>query len=42
MPRMTGNRSFAEAVHAYGTTHVFFVPTIMLPAMAEMEARLLT
>ncbi len=37
MPRMTGNRYFAEAVYAYGTTHVFFVPTIMLPAMAEME-----
>jgi len=37
MPRMTGNRYFAEAVHAYGTTHVFFVPTIMIPAMAEME-----
>src|SRR5438874_10294803 len=37
MPRMTGNRYFAEAVHAYGITHVFFVPTIMLPAMAEME-----
>jgi acetolactate synthase-1/2/3 large subunit len=34
---MTGNRYFAEAVHAAGTTHVFFVPTIMLPAMAEME-----
>src|SRR5262244_28080 len=37
MPRMTGDRYFAEAVHAYGTTHVFFVPTIMIPAMAEME-----
>ena len=37
MPRMTGNRYFAEAVQAAGTTHVFFVPTIMLPAMAEME-----
>jgi len=37
MPRMTGNRYFAEAVRAAGTTHVFFVPTIMLPAMAEME-----
>jgi thiamine pyrophosphate-dependent acetolactate synthase large subunit-like protein len=37
MPRMTGNRYFAEAAHAYGVTHVFFVPTIMLPAMAEME-----
>jgi len=34
---MTGNRYFAEMVHAYGVTHVFFVPTIMLPAMAEME-----
>ena len=22
MPRMTGDRYFAEAVHAYGTTHV--------------------
>jgi acetolactate synthase-1/2/3 large subunit len=37
MPRMTGNRYFAEAVRAAGTTHVFFVPTIMIPAMAEME-----
>jgi acetolactate synthase-1/2/3 large subunit len=37
MGRMTGNRYFAEAVYAAGTTHVFFVPTIMLPAMAEME-----
>src|SRR3989440_7238719 len=37
MPRMTGNRYFAEAVHAHGITHVFFVPTIMIPAMAEME-----
>src|SRR2546430_16045044 len=37
MPHMTGNRYFAEAVHAYGITHVFFVPTIMIPAMAEME-----
>src|SRR5262249_28542818 len=36
-PRMTGNRDFAEAVHASGITHVFFVPTIMLPAMADME-----
>jgi len=34
---MTGDRYFADGVHAYGITHVFFVPTIMLPAMAEME-----
>ena len=37
MPRMTGNQYFAQAVHAYGSTHVFFVPTIMIPAMAAME-----
>src|SRR5512145_2651999 len=37
MPRMTGDRYFAEAMRASGITHVFFVPTIMLPAMAEME-----
>jgi acetolactate synthase I/II/III large subunit len=37
MPRMTGSRFFAEATQSYGVTHVFFVPTIMLPALAEME-----
>jgi acetolactate synthase I/II/III large subunit len=37
MPRMTGSRFFAEAMQSYGVTHVFFVPTIMLPALAEME-----
>jgi acetolactate synthase I/II/III large subunit len=37
MPKMTGNRYFAEAVQAHGISHVFFVPTIMIPAMAEME-----
>jgi acetolactate synthase-1/2/3 large subunit len=37
MPRMTGNRYFAEALKAYGTSHLFFVPTMMLPAMADME-----
>jgi acetolactate synthase I/II/III large subunit len=37
MPRMTGSRFFAEAMQRYGVTHVFFVPTIMLPALAEME-----
>jgi len=34
---MTGSRFFAEAMQSYGVTHVFFVPTIMLPALAEME-----
>jgi acetolactate synthase-1/2/3 large subunit len=37
MPRMTGSRFFAEAMQRYGVTHVFFVPTILLPALAEME-----
>ena len=34
---MTGSRYFAEALHGYGVSHVFFVPTILLHAMAEME-----
>lgn len=34
---MTGDEYFAEAMTAYGVTHLFFVPTIMIPAMAEME-----
>src|SRR5262245_54732113 len=37
MPRMTGNRYFAEAMKAYEVSHLFFVPTMMLPAMADME-----
>jgi acetolactate synthase I/II/III large subunit len=37
MARMTGDRYFAEAMRGYGVTHVFFVPTIMLTSMAEME-----
>jgi acetolactate synthase I/II/III large subunit len=37
MAVMTGSRFFAEAMHAYGVTHIFFVPTMLLPAMAEME-----
>jgi acetolactate synthase-1/2/3 large subunit len=34
---MTGDRFFAEALSGYGVTHLFFVPTIMLPSMAQME-----
>lgn len=34
---MTGSRYFAEALHGYGVSHVFFVPTMLLHAMAEME-----
>jgi acetolactate synthase-1/2/3 large subunit len=37
MPRMTGSRFFAEVMQSYGVTHVFFVPTIRLPALAEIE-----
>jgi len=37
MPTMTGSRFFAQAMQAYGVTHIFFVPTMLLPAMAEME-----
>ena len=39
MPLMTGSRYFAEAMQAYGVTHVFLVPTIVTPALAEMEGR---
>ena len=34
---MTGYKYFAEAMKAQGVTHLFFVPTIMIPAMAELE-----
>jgi acetolactate synthase-1/2/3 large subunit len=34
---MTGSRLFAEMLHGYGVTHVFFVPTILMDALAEMD-----
>jgi len=37
MERMTGSRAFAEMMKGYGITHVFFVPTILLEALAEMD-----
>lgn len=37
MPRMSGARAFAEMLKGYGTTHVFFVPTVLLNSLAEME-----
>src|SRR6476620_12049588 len=37
MPQMTGSRYFAEMMQGYGVTHIFFVPTMLLPALAEME-----
>lgn len=38
MPRMTGSRLVAEMLHGYGVTHVFFVPTILMDALAEMDS----
>ena len=37
MPRMTGNRYFAEAMRGYGVTHLFYVTTVLEPAMQEMN-----
>jgi len=36
MPRMTGNRFFAEAMRAHGVSHLFYVTSIMDPAMIEV------
>ena len=38
MPKMTGSKLFAEMMRGYGVTHVFFVPTILMKALAEMES----
>ena len=37
MAKMTGYRYFAEMMKGYGITHSFFVPTILMEAMAEMD-----
>jgi acetolactate synthase I/II/III large subunit len=37
MASMTGSRYLAEALRGAGTTHVFFVPVILTPALAEMD-----
>ena len=37
MPKMTGNRYFAEAMRGYGVTHIFYVNTIVREAMPEMD-----
>jgi acetolactate synthase-1/2/3 large subunit len=37
MPEMTGSRLFAEMMQGYGVSHVFFVPAVLMQAMAEME-----
>ena len=33
---ITGQQYLAEMLHGYGVTHVFFVPTILTPALAAM------
>jgi acetolactate synthase I/II/III large subunit len=38
MPKMTGSRLLAEMLKGYGVTHVFFVPTILMDALAEMDS----
>src|SRR4030095_1358532 len=38
MPKMTGSRLVAEAFKGYGVTHVFFVPTILMDALAEADS----
>jgi acetolactate synthase-1/2/3 large subunit len=37
VPRQTGAQLFAEMVRGYGLQAVFFVPTILYPALAAME-----
>ncbi|MGE0801312.1 MAG: thiamine pyrophosphate-binding protein [Lautropia sp.] len=37
MTRLTGSRQLAEMLRAYSVDHVFFVPAILMQALAEME-----
>jgi acetolactate synthase-1/2/3 large subunit len=37
MPKMTGAKFFADTVHGYGITHVFFMPYIGPRSLMEME-----
>src|SRR6476646_582251 len=37
MPKMTGTRFVADALRAYGVTHVFFVPQMLLETLTSME-----
>src|SRR5262245_11744509 len=39
MPRMTGAQFVADSLHAYGVTHVFFVPAILSHTLAELDKR---
>src|SRR3954465_1033578 len=37
MAKITGSRLIAEVLDGYGVTHVFYVPTILMRARAEMD-----
>ncbi|MGZ5160796.1 MAG: thiamine pyrophosphate-binding protein [Burkholderiales bacterium] len=37
MPKMSGNRYFAEAMRGYGVTHLFYVNSVVGAAMQEMD-----
>jgi acetolactate synthase-1/2/3 large subunit len=37
MPKMSGNRYFAEAMRGYGVSHLFYVNSIVGTAMQEMD-----
>jgi acetolactate synthase-1/2/3 large subunit len=37
MPKMTGHRYIAEAMRGYGVSHIFYVTTILDPAMPHMD-----
>lgn len=39
MPRLTGAQFLADALDAYGVTHVFFVPAILSHTLAELDKR---
>ncbi len=39
MPKMTGAQFIADAMKAYGVTHIFFVPTILSHSLAQMDQR---
>jgi acetolactate synthase-1/2/3 large subunit len=39
MSRLTGAQFLADSLHAYGVTHVFFVPAILSHTLAELDRR---
>ncbi len=39
MSRQTGAQFLADSLHAYGVTHVFFVPAILSHTLAELDRR---